>query len=129
MQTPFANWYIFERLPEFGSEHGSQRISLLYMGTEAVATYLSLYLRNKIVPKVFAVVQPGSDGGPGHTDLRDSGALLARAMSQQELPLFMVSGGIGQDYLQSFWPTEYPYEISRFQDPTGTGLWSRYPIM
>lgn len=128
MKPPFADWFVFERRAGFDDKHGAHRFSLLYLGTEAVATYLGMYIRNGIVPKVLAIVQPGNDGGPGYTDLRGPRELFSHAVRQQEIPQFLVSGGIGSGYTESFWPTDYPYEVLRFEHPTGTGVWSRFPV-
>jgi len=60
---PFAMWSIFERLPELSDAHGPQRFSLLYVRGEGCATYQALYNSNCVLPKVMALVRPGTGFG------------------------------------------------------------------
>lgn len=119
VQCPFTSWYIFEREPTFGPEHGPERFSLLFLGAEGVAVYETLYLRNAIVPKVIAIISPGTGFGGNYTDFRDPNGLLASVMRRQRLPDYMV----GDD--KAFWPQDYPTEVLRFRHPNGNGMWRR----
>lgn len=60
---PFATWMVFERLPEFGKEHGPERFSLIFLCADGVAAYQALYWTNQMKPRAIAIIQPGSFGG------------------------------------------------------------------
>jgi hypothetical protein len=60
---PFAIWSVFERSQEFNEVHGPQRFSLLYVRGEGCATYQALYNSNHVLPKVMALVRPGTGFG------------------------------------------------------------------
>jgi hypothetical protein len=60
---PFAIWSVFERSPELNDVHGPQRFSLLYVRGEGCATYQALYNSNRVLPKVMALVRPGTGFG------------------------------------------------------------------
>ena len=65
---PFATWMVFERLPEFGEEHGPKRFSLLFLCADGVATYQALYWTHGICPRAIAIIQPGTGFGFNWTD-------------------------------------------------------------
>lgn len=65
---PFATWMVFERLPEFGEDHGPERFSLLYLCADGVATYQALYWTHGVHPSAVAIIQPGTGFGGNWTD-------------------------------------------------------------
>lgn len=64
----FATWMVFERLPEFGEEHGPERFSLIFLRADGVATYQALYWTNGMYPRAIAIIQPGTGFGLNWTD-------------------------------------------------------------
>ena len=67
-RQPFATWMVFERLPEFGEDHGPKRFSLLYLCADGVATYQALYWTHGVHPHAIAIIQPGTGFGGNWTD-------------------------------------------------------------
>ena len=67
-KQPFATWMVFERLPEFGDDHGPKRFSLLYLCADGVAAYQALYWTHCVCPKAIAIIQPGTGFGCNWTD-------------------------------------------------------------
>lgn len=61
--TAFARWTVFTRNPELGDDHGPSSFSLLYVRGEGVATYQALFSSQKILPKIVAIVRPGTGFG------------------------------------------------------------------
>jgi len=53
---PFGIWVIMERSENLPPEHGPERFSLLYLGSEGVAAYQALYNSNQIEPKIFFLI-------------------------------------------------------------------------
>ena len=64
----FAQWTIFERLEGFGDEYGPKRFSLFFIRGEGAATYQALYVYNKVLPKVLAIIRPGLGCGGNYSD-------------------------------------------------------------
>ena len=64
----FAQWMVFERLPEFDENHGPKRFSLIYICGDGVATYQALYWTHDIAPRAVAIIQPGTGFGGNWTD-------------------------------------------------------------
>ena len=60
---PFATWSVFERKDEFSDSHGPKRFSLLYMRAEGVAAYDGLFAGHLVLPKVVALIRPGTGFG------------------------------------------------------------------
>ena len=77
-QRPFARWAVFERDDNRDDQHGPERFSLLFLGSEGVATYAALYLRYNITPKAIALIQPGHAFGLNWTNFWDWNGPLAR---------------------------------------------------
>ena len=67
-KRPFATWMVFERLPEFGEEHGPKRFSLLFLCADGVAAYQALYWTHDMHPRAIAIIQPGTGFGGNWTD-------------------------------------------------------------
>lgn len=74
--NPYGVWMVFERLPEFGEDHGPRRFSLLYICAEGVASYQALYWTNHCVPRAIAIIQPGTGFGFNWTDFYKDGEPL-----------------------------------------------------
>lgn len=65
---PFATWMVFERLPEYGEDHGPHRFSLIFICADGVATYQALYWTHQLHPRAIAIIQPGTGFGGNWTD-------------------------------------------------------------
>lgn len=60
----FARWIILERDKDLDENHGPHSISLLFIRGEGAATYQALYVEQKILPQILAIIRPGTgDGG------------------------------------------------------------------
>lgn len=67
-RRPFATWMVFERLSEFGEDHGPKRFSLLFLCADGVAAYQALYWTHGVHPRAIAIIQPGTGFGGNWTD-------------------------------------------------------------
>lgn len=54
---PFAHWVVYERNENKGALHGPERLSLLYIGGEGLATFQQLYVSRHIAPKMLCFIQ------------------------------------------------------------------------
>lgn len=134
-KPPFGKWYIFQRKDGFGDGHGPERFSWIYLCAEACATYQALYLSRGIAPHVLCLIQPGDGFGGGWAPMTNEKGPLAETVfgmfdefasidrKTQPVPEYMVCGGMGTDYAQSFWPSYYPTIIEHFQIANGNGIW------
>jgi len=78
---PFAHWIVLERLPDHPESHGPERLSLLYVCGEGVATFQHLYFSNQAAPSVVALIR--SDAFTGNwTSFCNPDALLARSVME-----------------------------------------------
>lgn len=95
----YAIWAVFERLEEFGPEHGPERFSFLYIGGEAVSVYWSLYWRRRMMP--FAITLIRCDGFTGNwtSFLNDKGELASLVMFSERWrsPKYLFCGHGGRD--------------------------------
>ena len=109
---PFACWAVYERDANYGSSHGLERFSLLYLGAEGAAAYAGLYVANGITPKAMAIIQPGTGFGLNWTDFCDWGGPLARTVQMgHSMPELFFYGGWGRfDYLDFNWPGYRPFD-------------------
>lgn len=128
VKKPFAVWYVFDREPNRGEDHGRERFSFVYICGDGVATYQALYWPNKIAPEVLAIIQPGTGFGSNYTDFRDPNGCLAWTVLKgngEHVPEYLVYGGLLLDYTQACWPDAYPEHIEWFQHVNGNGVWRR----
>lgn len=52
----FALLFVFQRLPEYGEEHGAHRFALLYVGADGFATYDALFCQPRSIARPFCLV-------------------------------------------------------------------------
>lgn len=78
----YLQWVVLERKEEFGSEHGPERFSLLYVGGEAIATYQALYVHFRIKPKVVAFIVDGAGFGGNWTGFAERDGPMAWSLAQ-----------------------------------------------
>lgn len=126
----FAAWIILNRHAGKDDEHGPERLSLLYIGGDGVATYDALFRSRDTSPACLCLIRPGHCFGGNYTNFQDEGGLLASIVLEPgvKIPEFVVSDAHGAGH-QGCWPVAYPY----FHRPTSginvrPGLWSRTPM-
>jgi len=117
---PFAHWTVYERDADKTEEHGPERFSLIYIGSEGVATYQALYHSHGIVPAALCIIQPGKGFGLNWTDFRAPDEPLFQVVEQHPAgkPPIVYYGGYGHGYDDFAWPG---YE------PTGKRVRPYYP--
>lgn len=54
--NPFALLYVFERLPEYGEDHGAKRFAVLFLCADGFAAYDALFCQPGAVAKPFCVL-------------------------------------------------------------------------
>jgi len=75
---PYAHWAVFERKNGYDETYGPEKLSLVYIGGEGVATYQALYWSNRKAPKALAMILDGYDSmGCGWTRFIDRDGPLA----------------------------------------------------
>ena len=129
VEQPFCLWTVFEREPDMPDDHGPARFSLLYLYADGAAAFQALYVSNRAVPKVVAVIQPGHSFGGNWTDFADPARIFARLIlgNPKGMPQWLMYGGIGprSGYRKSCWP--FYRELKGFFEKAGggsIGLWS-----
>lgn len=107
---PFAHWTVYERDADQNEEHGPERFSLIYIGSEGVATYQALYWVQRIVPTGICIIQPGTGWGFNWTDFRAPNAALFWAIQHHPVgkPPLVYYGGYGNGYNNFAWPGYAP---------------------
>lgn len=127
---PYAIWAIFQRENDFSEEHGPKRFSLLYLCAEGVAAYQALFNSNNIVPKIIAIINPGTGFGGNWTNFEDPDKIFAKIVKQNKagIPRYLIYGGRGNSkyYKESCWPDIYGnciYFIER--NGGGIGVWQK----
>ena len=117
-QKPFFIWTVLQRNCDYSEDHGPVRFSLLYLCSDAVATFHALYLTNKIAPKAVAIIQ---QTGRNWTDLRCRNKIFARYVidcNPGGCPEYLLDGG---DLESPCWP-EYERNVCSFNS---VGIWER----
>jgi hypothetical protein len=66
-KTAFARWSVFERNENLDDNHGPSSLSLLFLRAEGAAAYQALYIEQNIVPKILAIIRPGTGFGGNFT--------------------------------------------------------------
>lgn len=69
--TAFATWFILKRDQELDDTHGPESFSFLYIRGEGVATYQALYIEQKILPSIVAIIRPGTGFGGNYGDFEE----------------------------------------------------------
>jgi hypothetical protein len=57
LKGDYAVWLVVERKADKNDDFGPKRLSLLYIGADAIPTYQVIYQRNGIAPKILAIIQ------------------------------------------------------------------------
>jgi hypothetical protein len=71
----YAVLYVFERLPEFGDDHGAKRFALIYLKADGFAAYDALFCQRGSIARPFCVVVQDHAFG-GNWNQWDRGGLL-----------------------------------------------------
>jgi hypothetical protein len=89
----FAHWSILKEEvdPDSGIKDGNC-ISVLFISGEALACYQGLYLRNKAVPRILSIIQPGHTLGGNWTNFFNPEAPFWRIIERGELPDMLILG-------------------------------------
>jgi hypothetical protein len=69
--TAFARWFILKRDQELDDTHDPESFSLLYIRGEGAATYQALYIEQKILPSIVAIIRPGPGFGGNYGDFEE----------------------------------------------------------
>lgn len=130
--APYAHWSVWQRNPARATSYGPTRFSLLQICGDGVATYQALYRRLEIVPKVLAIIQPGTGFGGNWTDFRDEDGFFARVVAPQAhlLPEYLLYGGWGDGYDSPCWSaySEHICRISKtYPRPLGAPFSAKDP--
>jgi hypothetical protein len=127
--APFCDWMVFERLPEFGEDHGPARFSLLHLHADGAAAFDALYRSNGLAPSVVAVIQPGHGFGGNWTNFKDPDAVLGRLVlgNPAGTPEWFLHGGIGgrRSYRKSCWPAYGVFHGFITEGQTNIAIWRR----
>lgn len=127
IKPPFCKWLIFERLKEYGDEHGPKKFSLLFLCADAVAAYNAMYNGNHLFPAVVAVIRPGHGFGMNWTDFTDPQKVFARTVANNPAGapafLFCEDNAVGALLKQPCWPV-YSEHLYTTQG-SGISLWKR----
>lgn len=104
-RKPFGHWIVYEQLETFDADHGPDRLSLLYIGGEGVATYQTLYWSNRKTAKMVAIIQPGTGFGFNWTDFRKQDGPLGWVVLNNLYgkPETILHGGHGTGYDDLGW--------------------------
>ncbi|MCC5813350.1 MAG: hypothetical protein JJT78_01220 [Leptospira sp.] len=129
VQPPFCEWLVFERNSDKTERFNPKRFSLLYLCAEGVASYQEMYVRNRIKPKIIAIIQPGHGFGTNWTDFTDRNQIFAKSVFHDTnlLPDYLINGGWGPPkfHIDPIWE-EYSKRI-RFirSDRSSFALWEK----
>ena len=72
VQEPFIAFSQWNRLADFGDEHGPSRFTLWFIRLEAVTTYRELYIRRRVAPRCLVDVCPGLAFGGNYPKYREA---------------------------------------------------------
>ncbi len=129
--VPFGHWSIWERND---SSQGPRYISLFYLAGEACDTYMGLYNRTGIRPRILSIIQPGSGLGGGWTPIESDSGFFKRVVAANPagLPEYLLHGGEGGEGGEGFYeePCWQEYQSERIvQLPERyAGLWQLQPV-
>lgn len=88
----YAALYVFERLPEFGDDHGARRFALIYLKADGFAAYDALFCQHGSIARPFCVVVQDHGFG-GNWNRWDRGGLLEEIAVRASVrpPLLLVA--------------------------------------
>lgn len=135
-KPPFRLWAVLEKVKEFPENLGPERISLLFICGEGLATFQELYYSNKTSPMFLALIQPGCGYSNNWSDFVNERLPFAQTVLNNPYgqPEYIVWGGYIEDYDARIW-RDYPEKIHRIRpyyfpedrEPHGeAGVWKGY---
>lgn len=65
---PFVAIAHFQRMPEFGQDHGPENFDLMYARCEAIAAYHAVFTRRAVAPKCLAYIRSGIGFGGNYSE-------------------------------------------------------------
>jgi hypothetical protein len=125
--NPYAQWIIYERRKEFGSNHGPDRFSLLFIAGEGAATFQALYHSNRCAPLAITLIRSDAFAGNWTNFFRPE-LIFARGVLRNPFGapeyLFCEFG----EEPESPWPS-HPHLWHTVASPNGIRLrlWGRSP--
>lgn len=87
--NPYAILEILAREPEYGHSHGPERLAILYLGADAVATYDALYCQGNALAPFAILIQDHGFGGQ-YTSFGNQGLLRKLASRCNVLPNWLL---------------------------------------
>ena len=127
--TPFCDWIVFERLAEFGDDHGPAGFSLVHLHADGPAAFDALHRSNGLAPSAVAIVQPGHGFGGNWTDFTNPSKNPGAPCSRQSGRGTRVAapGGIGgrAHYREPCWPTHGVFCGFITEGQTNVAVWRR----
>jgi len=87
--TPYGFIQILSRDEGFDVDHGPERLAILFLGADAVATYDDLFCQPEATPPFAMVVQDHGWGGQ-YTPFDDSGLLKRLATRMDRFPKYLL---------------------------------------
>lgn len=94
--APFGLWAVFEREPDLTDEHGPERLAIMVIGGEAVATYDALFCQGDAA-LVYAVVLQDHGFGGNWERFGGEGSPLFSLAGRFGLPEWLLVGDGGED--------------------------------
>lgn len=119
----YCRWFVFDRVGGLNPAHGPQRFSLLYLSADGAASYEPLYVRNKVSPRILALIIDGSGFGGNWTNFSDPAQFMHRLVTQNGIidgPEYLLSGPYHETRLP-IW-TQYRTAVG---GETNLKLWRR----
>lgn len=90
---PFGRFVIFDRRQSYNDRHGPQRLAILFIGDDGIASYDALYCRGDGTPSPFLVVVQNHGLGGGNYDSFGRGGLLESIVWNRQIrPEYLLVG-------------------------------------
>ena len=89
---PFRWFVIFDRRQSYDDNHGPQRLAILFIGDDGIASYDALYCREDGTPSPFLVVVQDHGLGRNYNSFGRGGLLASIAQECQIRPLYLLVG-------------------------------------
>lgn len=92
--SAYAFLEVMEREPELGDEHGPERIAVLFLGADGIATYDALFCQEASTARPFALVLQDHGFGANYESFGAGGLLERIARRMGVLPDYLLVGGV-----------------------------------
>lgn len=93
----FGEWSIWKLIDNNNDNIGPEFFSFIFIPSEALKTYIELYFRNSITPKVIALIQPGGigKGGNNWTIFTNKEGVFWKTITKRGSPNYLLDNGFG----------------------------------